>query len=76
MNIANIQFQKKARRRTKFLALALAVWGLGIVARLFQLQVLEPRQVERPGRRTEPAAGPDRAGARHDLSTGKARSWP
>jgi len=40
MNIANIQYQKKARRRTKFLALALGVWSLGIAARLFQLQVL------------------------------------
>jgi cell division protein FtsI (penicillin-binding protein 3) len=40
MNIANGQYQKKARRRTKFLALVLGLWSLGIAARLFQLQVL------------------------------------
>jgi len=40
MNIANGLYQKKARRRTKFLALVLGLWSLGIVARLFQLQVL------------------------------------
>ena len=40
MNIANDQFQKKARRRTKLFALVLGLWSLGIAIRLFQLQVL------------------------------------
>jgi cell division protein FtsI/penicillin-binding protein 2 len=40
MNIANAAFQKKTRRRTRFLVIGLSVWSLGIAARLFQLQVL------------------------------------
>jgi cell division protein FtsI/penicillin-binding protein 2 len=40
MNIANSLYQKKARKRTKLLTLVLALWSLGIVVRLFQLQVL------------------------------------
>ena len=39
MNIADVQFQKKVRQRTKVLALGLAVWAFGILARLVQLQV-------------------------------------
>jgi len=40
MNFTNDQYMKKARRRTKFLVLVLALWSLGIMTRLFQLQVL------------------------------------
>ncbi len=41
MKVEHGTFQKRTRRRTRILVLALAVWSLGIAARLFQLQVLE-----------------------------------
>jgi len=40
MNIANMHFQKKARKRTRILVLVFAVWAFGIFLRLVQLQVL------------------------------------
>jgi cell division protein FtsI (penicillin-binding protein 3) len=39
VSIADVQFQRKIRQRTKILALGLAVWSFGILARLVQLQV-------------------------------------
>jgi cell division protein FtsI/penicillin-binding protein 2 len=41
MNIANTQFQKRIRQRTKILALVLVVWTVGILFRLIQLQVID-----------------------------------
>ena len=40
MNIAALQYQKKIRQRTKILVFGLAVWTLGILVRLVQLQVI------------------------------------
>ena len=40
MNIATGQHQKRIRRRTRIMVLALAVWGATIAGRLFHLQIL------------------------------------
>ena len=43
MNAPNGAFQKRARRRTRILALGLGLWCLGIAVRLFQLQIVQHR---------------------------------